>query len=137
MGSEMCIRDRLEGAYEDDMSMMRDDLRSNNLIETDEPFSALGFPHSNGGGGESIENGVLNTTGMDAIVDWIFVRLEDENGDFYTRSALVQRDGDVVDMDGTSPVSFPDLGEGLYQVELRSKNHLSIRTAGASMLRAE
>ncbi|MEM9885522.1 MAG: hypothetical protein AAF849_06485 [Bacteroidota bacterium] len=136
VGLNLHAKVALEGAYEENMATMRDDLRQNNLIAIQEPFTTLGFSHSNGGGGEIIESGVLDITGEDAIVDWIFIRLEDEAGNFYTRSALIQKDGDVVDVNGVSPVAFPDLLEGFYQIELRSKNHLAIRTANTSLVRA-
>lgn len=76
-----------------------------------EPYTALGFTSTGGGGGETINATVLTTTGNDAIVDWVFVQLRsstDNTSVQYTRCALVQRDGDVVDVDGSSPsVSMP------------------------------
>lgn len=136
VGLDLYAKIALEGAYDEANGNMRDELRSNGLLPMNEPFTALGFVHSNGGGGESIEAGILNITGDDAIVDWVFVRLEDDDGNKYTRSALVQKDGDIVDIDGQSPVAFPDLLEGFYQIELRSKNHLAIRTADEKLVRA-
>ena len=45
-----------------------------------------------------------------------------------TRSALVQRDGDVVASDGLNPVSFP-VAPGNYHVAIRHRNHLGAMTA--------
>ncbi|HQZ44320.1 MAG TPA: hypothetical protein PK735_15630, partial [Flavobacteriales bacterium] len=44
-----------------------------------------------------------------------------------SRSALIQRDGDIVDLNGTSPVSF-GLAAGNYHVVVRHRNHLGIVT---------
>ena len=44
-----------------------------------------------------------------------------------SRSALIQRDGDVVDVDGSSPVAFP-CSNGSYFVGLRHRNHLGMLT---------
>lgn len=137
VGLDLHAKVALEGAYDESMSMMRDDLRDSDLISINEPFTDLGFVHSNGGGGEMIDSGVLDVVGDDAIVDWIFVQLEEEDGSLHSRSALLQRDGDIVDTDGVSPVSFPNLLEGFYQIELRSKNHLAIRTFNAALVRTE
>ena len=47
-----------------------------------------------------------------------------------TRAALVQRDGDVVDMDGVSPVLFVGQNPGSYYVVVGHRNHLRVMTAG-------
>ena len=50
-----------------------------------------------------------------------------------SRSALLQRDGDVVDTNGVSPVRFP-LSAGWYHVAVRHRNHLGAMTEGAVAL---
>jgi hypothetical protein len=73
---------------------------------------------------------VLSVSGADAIVDWVFVELRDSGNPVQvlaTRSALLQRDGDVVDMDGISPVGFPLLPNQDYQIVLRHRNHLGVQ----------
>ncbi|HMZ48849.1 MAG TPA: hypothetical protein PLP28_07725, partial [Flavobacteriales bacterium] len=50
-----------------------------------------------------------------------------------TRSALLQRDGDVVDVDGVSPVSL-SARAGNYRVAVRHRNHLGCMTASAVSL---
>jgi len=75
---------------------------------------------------------VLDVTGDDAIVDWILVELRDADQPstvLATKAALLQRDGDVVDVDGTSPVNFCGTGEAAH-VALRHRNHLAVMTAG-------
>jgi hypothetical protein len=77
---------------------------------------------------------VLATTGSDAIVDWLFVSLRNgisgSSTVVCTRAALLQADGDVVDMDGFSPLEFPNVPIDDYYVSIRHRNHLGMRTAG-------
>ncbi len=111
--------------------LMRDDLRAKGLIPLTEPYSNLpGFTHLNGGG-ETIPASMLNTTGQNAIVDWMFMELRDAaNNLICTRSVLLQRDGDIVDTDG----NLVEIGvvEGDYYVCLRHRNHLGAMTANTS-----
>ncbi len=138
-GREVLVRPKvfLEGPYTG--GTMTDNLRSSNLLPTTEPYSGLSFNHKNGGGGESCPPSAFSTTGNDAITDWLFVELRDPvspSNVLYTRSALLQRDGDVVDMDGTSPVDFRLVPPGNYYLVIRHRNHLGIMTAGTLALSA-
>lgn len=76
-------------------------------------------------------NSVFAVEGENAIVDWVFVELRDAN-DFTqvvaTRSGLIQRDGDVVDLDGVSPLTFNDVVSTMYYVAVRHRNHLGAMT---------
>ena len=45
------------------------------------------------------------------------------------RAALIQRDGDIVDTDGISAVTFSGLVGGNYYVAVRHRNHLGVMTA--------
>lgn len=118
----------LDGAYDSGSALMRDDLRTSSLIPLTEPYTALGFDQVAGGGDESIAASVLTTAGNNAIVDWVLVELRDPANASQivaTRSALIQRDGDVVDRDGTSPVAFERVA-GNFFVALRHRNHLGV-----------
>ncbi len=130
---EVELKAFLQGPYNEETSMMNDNLRVGNYIPTQEPFTTLGFTHV-GGGGEATTSSVFNTTGANAIVDWIFVELRDGNNSSQivaTQSALLQRDGDIVGMDGVSPLVFEGLNVSSVYVVLRHRNHLGIRTASA------
>ncbi|MCB0793171.1 MAG: hypothetical protein KDB88_00410, partial [Flavobacteriales bacterium] len=125
----------LQGPYDQGAGLMNDDLRGLASFPLTEPFTSLGFSHV-GGGGESIPASVLSVAGNDAIVDWVFIELRsggDNTAVVATRSALVQRDGDVVDLDGSSDLSIPGAA-GNYFVAVRHRNHLACMTASSVAL---
>jgi hypothetical protein len=74
---------------------------------------------------------VLNTQGNNAIVDWVFLELRvgpsGASTVTQTRAALLQKDGDIVDVDGVSPVSFFGLPQSRF-VAIRHRNHSGFRT---------
>lgn len=51
----------------------------------------------------------------------------------HSRPALIQRDGDVVGLNGAASINAP-LSQGSYYVALRHRNHLDIMTATALAL---
>ena len=112
--------------------LMRDDLRSGGYLPVAEPYSAFPrYQHVGAdGGNETISsNAVLAVTGANAIVDWVFIELRNAANPaevLATRSALLQRDGNVVDVDGVSFLSFPSMPAGNYYVAVRHRNHLSV-----------
>ncbi len=121
----------LQGGYDAALGLMRDNLRTNNLLPLNEPYTALDFIHI-GGGGETIEQAVLDLSGMDGVVDWVFLELRDKSDVSLVRaarSALLQRDGDVVDVDGVSPVTFANLPVDDYYLVVRHRNHLGVMSA--------
>ncbi len=121
----------LQGAFDSNNALMKDNLRQLNLLPTTEPYSAIPqFVHVNGGGGEVVAPGVFAVTGPDAIVDWVFLELRSATNPatvLATRSALLQRDGHVVDVDGFSPVAFA-MPDGDYYLAIRHRNHLGAMT---------
>ena len=119
----------LEGPYNVGTALMNDNMRALGLVPTTEPYTGLGYAHV-GGGGETTSPAVLAITGSDAVVDWVVLELRDANNPSIvvaTRSALLQRDGDVVDTDGLSPVSLL-IGQGEYHLAVRHRNHLGCMT---------
>jgi hypothetical protein len=120
----------LEGPYNNSTGLMGDALRGSGLVPALEPYTALGYAHAGGGGGETTTAPVLAVTGNNAPVDWVVVELRDV-GDpavvLATRSALLQRDGDVVAADGSSAVQFP-LSAANFHVAVRHRNHLGVMT---------
>lgn len=122
----------LDGPYNSGTGLMADALRAGGLLPFLEPYSAMGYAHAGDGGGETTTAAVLAVTGSDAIVDWVVVELRslfDPATVLATRSALLQRDGDVVNADGSSTVRFP-LSAGMFYVAVRHRNHLGAMTDG-------
>lgn len=123
----------LEGNF--NAGLMTDLLRSNKILPNKQPFTFSGFTLVNNGS----ENGFdasFNRTGNDAIVDWIFVELRNATTPSvieHTRTALLQADGDVVDIDGISPLTFPfsvaTASGTSYHIAIQHRNHLRVRTA--------
>jgi len=127
----------LDGPYDPFTGRMTDGLRSAGLIPLTEPFTALGFAHAGGGGGETTSAGLLSVTGDNAVVDWVLVELRNPaqpNQILATRSALVTRIGQVISTTG-SPVRLPVL-DGNYYVALRHRNHMGCMTAAPVALAA-
>lgn len=112
---------------------MNDDLRVGQLIPLLEPYTAMStFTHVGRGGGEMVAN-ITDFDGAVAnenIVDWAFIELRDITDNtivLATRAALLQRDGNVVDLDGGA-VKFPGVAAADYHVVVRHRNHLGIMT---------
>lgn len=127
----------LEGPYDVNNGLMHDSLRVRTLIPSTEPYTALGFTQANGGGGTTT-GAVLATSGNNAIVDWVLLELRpgtDSASIAATRCALLQRDGDIVDVDGTSSVAM-DAPAGAWFVSVRHRNHLGAMTANSVTLSA-
>ncbi|MDH7448124.1 hypothetical protein [Aquimarina sp. 2201CG14-23] len=119
-------------------NLMRDDLREAGLLPTTSPY----------GDGVTIDASVFNTTGNDAIVDWIQVAITDSlsigiNGIMaepdLVLSGLVQRDGDIVSpRDGVSRIVINQSDFSLYaRVAIRHRNHLTVSMAGSAPLSIE
>lgn len=128
----------LQGAFNANTSLMDDNLRALELIPHLEPYSQTpGFAHVGRGGGEQVSQDVLDITGAQAIVDWVFVELRSgatSSTVLETRSALIRRDGSIVETDGTSPVIFRGKPSADYYLAVRHRNHIGIRTPGAYTL---
>ncbi|MEP0386429.1 MAG: BspA family leucine-rich repeat surface protein [Dokdonia sp.] len=106
-------------------SLMRDDLRVANLVPTISPYDGL-----------MCDVTVFDTTGPNAVVDWVFVELRDAiNSDIVIegKSALLLRNGSIVDIDGISPLSFFQTF-GDYHVAITHRNHLGVMTAATVSL---
>ncbi len=110
-------------------TLMRDDLRSKGYLPTVSPYSS-GLTTVG-----SANSSVFGVTGHDAIVDWVFVELRkgsDSTLVVDSRSALLQRDGDVVDVDGVSNIKFDQVLPGDYYVVIKHRNHLGVMSKKVS-----
>lgn len=127
----------LQGPYNTTTGLMDDGLRSKSLIPLNNPYDTIpGFTASGSGGGESTTSTVLSVTGNNAIVDWVFAQLHDglSGNVISTRGALLQRNGNVVDTNGITPLNFAGNSSTNYYVSIRHRNHLGVRTAATQLL---
>jgi len=108
-------------------TLMRDNLRSQGLLPLSSPYPALGWSEITPTG--QVSPAVFQVTGSDAIVDWVYVELRDANDPTVvvnSRSALLQRDGDIVGLDGVNPIKFSTSTPMSYYVAVKHRNHLGV-----------
>lgn len=120
----------LDGPYRTAMGLMHDSLRVLGLIPVQEPYTALGHGPVGLQVGGMLTPGALATAGPDAIVDWVMIELRDAldpSQVHAARAALLQRDGDVRDIDGIAPVRM-HAPAGSYRIVVRHRNHLPVMT---------
>ncbi len=154
-GKNLRIRVYLQGSImnagntfsSDGRKLMRDNLRvspfnGKNYIPLTDPYQSivstidLSIINKHVGIGSSPSlctiadsSAVFGVTGENAIVDWFFVEIRsalDHKEVIATRSGLLQRDSDVVDVDGVSELNFPDLNVDTFYVVVRHRNHLGV-----------
>ncbi len=133
VGVQLAAKVWLQGAlYGVSSSLMRDDLRVKNLIPIQNPYPSLGYilTHTSG----PLNSSVFLNIGDNAIVDWIVVELRskmDSSQIVAAKAGLLQRDGDIVDIDGSSVLTFSGVVQADYYVAIRHRNHLGVMTANA------
>jgi hypothetical protein len=128
----------LQGAYNAGTGLMSELYRTPTVvIPLSDPYRsapiAASFSHVNNATAETINGSVLadQGNGNHNIVDWVFVQLRTiTNGTtapvVQTRSALLRRNGDIVDVDNLSPLYFKNVDGGNYSISVRHRNHLGI-----------
>ncbi|MBS1939541.1 MAG: hypothetical protein JST38_01505 [Bacteroidetes bacterium] len=129
----------LAGPFVQSAGLMASGLNDNGMLPLVEPYTAMGYVHHGNGGGESTTADVLAVTGADRVVDWVVVELRNKNNPavvLATHSALLRRNGTIVDEDGISDVEFQGVPADNYYVAVRHRNHLGIMTAAAVPLTA-
>ncbi len=130
--AELAIKMFLEGPYSAANSLMNDALRTGSHLPIAEPYGAMtNFTHVGDGGSEAVmaEADFDFAADGDDIVDWVFIEIRDNsNSTISTRSALLQRDGDIVDLGGGN-VKFSAVPNGDYDIVVRHRNHLGIKSA--------
>jgi len=131
------------------LTTMRDNLRNSpftslNYIPTTDPYTHNAAYNTNfirvgDGSNPDFQTIITPATmfadrGTTSAVDWIFIELRSKANPatvLGTRSAIVQRDGSVVDVDGTNCIRFPSLPADDYYVAVRHRNHLGAMSATA------
>ena len=77
-----------------------------------------------------------NVSDGDDIVDWVIVELRDAAEDtvVHSTSALLQRDGDVVRLDGDNNLIVGGVTPGDYYLAIGHRSHLKVRSASTLAL---
>ena len=115
-------------------NLMQDQLRLNNQLPLLSPYvEDNNFTLVNDYGDLVLNQEILDAFDEDgeAKVDWVFLELRSELDPtvvLATRSALLQRNGWIVDLDGASPVRF-DLEAGSYFLAIKHRNHLGLMSS--------
>ncbi|MBK7883799.1 MAG: hypothetical protein IPJ81_08355 [Chitinophagaceae bacterium] len=130
----------LGGAYDSQTGLMRDDLRTQKLLPYNDPYFTdplLATKYFPSAYHKPIEASPLmfedkfNQTKEQAIVDWVWVQLHDSKDSckiISTQSGLVLRNGDVIAVNGSTELTFPNLENGNYFVSVRHRNHIGAMT---------
>jgi hypothetical protein len=140
-GVQISIKALLSGPYVSSSGWMHDSLRVANMIPLMDPYSASPYNVTpiGGVGGETLQASVLNVNGANAIVDWVLLEIRDAINPSMivaNKRALIQRDGDIVDVDGVSLPFISSIGQGSYYVSLKHRNHLGVMTMQTASLSA-
>lgn len=134
-GLALSVKARLQGPINTSGTSMSITLKQLGLLPGTEPYTALGYQHVGGGGGESFDPAVL---GAASITDWVVLELRsvaDPSIVQYSRSCLLRYNGYVIassgDVSGTgqSPLPLINAPAGNYYVAVRHRNHLGVMTA--------
>lgn len=138
----------LQAAYNSTTGIMADNLRTpTNLIPLSDPYRTAPYNSTF----THVANTVTETANASIfadqastnnnIVDWVFLELRTNGVNpggsiLQTRSALLKRNGDIVDVDGISPVTFNNVNNGNYTVAVRHRNHLGLSADPVTNLKA-
>ncbi len=123
--AELPLRMWLGGPYVAAEGLMHDGLRTGGYVPLQEPYTAAGYVYPAPLQGTLLP-AVLATSGPGAVVDWVLVELRAPATPaqvLHARAALLQRDGDVVGLDGISPLRFP-IPADTFLVAVKHRNHL-------------
>jgi hypothetical protein len=104
---------------------MNTTLKTAGLIPLSHPYDTAPWNYT---GTESVGGIPAN------VVDWVLVELRTGRAastKVAARAAFVKNDGSVVDLNGTSAVSFWGRAAGSYYIVIRHRNHLAIMSASA------
>lgn len=113
-------------------TLMRDDLRKKELLPTTEPYSAMpAFQLIGNDVPVTLAPDFFNDHAGNSVVDWVFVELRSATAPkqvVATKTALVERDGDITGTDGNAIIMFDSIPSGSYYVVVRHRNHLGVTT---------
>lgn len=123
----------LQGAYNLSTGKMNNTLNETGLLQAhaaNQPYASAGFNYA---GTENV--GAAFFAAHPTIVDWVLLEIRDPNAPLSIvgrRAVFVTQDGTLVDTDGISTaIAFSGIAPGKYNVSLRHRNHLAIRSSAA------
>ncbi|NVO18047.1 MAG: hypothetical protein HXX13_00010 [Bacteroidetes bacterium] len=115
----------LEGPYKTAASEMSTTLNSLNQLPLHQPYNALPWNYS---GTE-----VLSSVPAD-ITDWVLVQLRTGQSSattIATRAGLLNKNGAITDLDGSSLLSFSGIMPGYYYLVVYHRNHIAVMSSVA------
>ncbi len=126
----------LEGPFSSSTGMMSDQLRQLDVIPLQNPYIDT-LKYLLGNDGKFIDTTILEITGNNAVVDWVYLELYNATLDSIVRGGgfLLQRDGDIVDVDNVSTVKFLDISpQHNHRLRIYHRNHLPVETSAELIL---
>ncbi|MBK6752688.1 MAG: hypothetical protein IPG69_03670 [Flavobacteriales bacterium] len=118
----------LGGPMDTNTGLMHDSLRAQGLLPLQQPYLDSTFQSVNGVGAGITSVSVLNETGAEAAVDWVWLELLDAADTatvVATRTGLLWRNGKVTSPINHDPIDF-SVGAGSYFLRVRHRNHLGV-----------
>jgi hypothetical protein len=131
--SKLKMKTFLQGAYNSVLGRHKDvTVLWANVLNTyarSQPYNTPTF--GNYSGTESVPQGFFRSTPADTdIVDWVLIETKSTAGSVLSRrAAFIREDGQIVDLDGVSPVAMYGQFGGACHIIIRHRNHLAIRTS--------
>lgn len=126
--AKLDLRLFLGGCWDPNTVLMHDSLRVQGLIPLAQPYPAPVFTPANGVGAGMTSASVLDESGPEAAVDWVWLDLlsaADTATVLATRVGLVRRNGRVTSPINHDPIDF-SAGAGSYFLRVRHRNHLGV-----------
>ena len=131
-GVSVNVKVILEGAYNTGSGQMTNVLATGGYLTTATPYAAIFTPVND------ITTAATANFVSASIVDWVFVELRSKTNPatvLATRSALLKRDGSVVDVDGVSSLLINAAADDYY-IAVRHRNHMAFRSNAVIALAA-
>jgi hypothetical protein len=121
---QMLVKFFLEGPYSG--GSMITALNTGGYIPLNQPFNTTPWNYA---GTESV------TSIPSGVVDWTLIELRSTTTNVVARrAAFIKSDGSLVDLNGTSQLSFAGVLLGNYYVVIYHRNHLAVMTANTVSL---
>ena len=122
-GPTLNLHTWLAGPYQN--GQMFSSLNTEGLLPLSQPYTSAPWHYA---GTEAVPAGFFDEN--PEIVDWVLVSMRQyesiPESVVGRRAAFIRADGTIVDLDGYSPVVFPETNPGLYFAVIQHRNHLGV-----------